>query len=121
MSDNGLRNINSGLIGYASGGVTANTVGSSKVSSSIGGKGDLESLVDVADSLGYDVSLHTDYVNITELQYSSVFNLAPAKHISGRYMTHTIVDFQTMSIDQLNEHIGGLSQLLGVELAEQSL
>jgi len=97
MSDNGLRNINSGLIGYASGGVTANTVGSSKVSSSIGGKGDLESLVDVADSLGYDVSLHTDYVNITELQYSSVFNLAPAKHISGRYMTHTIVDFQTMS------------------------
>ncbi len=97
MNTAGLSNINSGLLGYRSGGLTASKIGSSSVSRKIGGKSDMKSLVQTADSYGYDVSFITDYTNITELQFNALFNLAPAKHISGKYLTYEIKDYQTIN------------------------
>ncbi len=96
----GIDNINSGLLGYRNGGITAGRVGDSKVSDNIGGRNDLKSLLEVADSYGYDVSFSTDYSYITNLQYNSLFNPAPAKHISGKYYSYTINNYQT--IDTFN-------------------
>ncbi|MBN2299758.1 MAG: hypothetical protein JXC31_01080 [Acholeplasmataceae bacterium] len=98
MNDLGIKNINSGIIGYRSGGVTAGTVGKSSVSSGIGGKSDMRSLVEIASGYDYDISFYTDYTYITELQYNSLFNLAPAKHISGKYNAYTIKDYQTIDL-----------------------
>ena len=97
LYESGLTNINSGLLGYTAGGVTAGEVMDSKISSKIGGKSDMLSLLELANTLEYDVSLYTDYINITELQSSSLFTPTPAKHISGRYMVNQIVDYQTIN------------------------
>ena len=99
-NDQGLSNINTGLIGYRSGGVTAGRIGDSSISSSIGGKAGMKSLLETASSYGYDVSLSTDYAYITELQFNSLFNPSPAKHISGQYFSYTINNYQT--IDTFN-------------------
>ena len=96
----GIDNINSGLLGYRNGGITAGRVGDSKVSDNIGGRNDLKSLLEVADSYGYDVSFSTDYSYITNLQYNSLFNPSPAKHVSGKYYSYTINNYQT--IDTFN-------------------
>lgn len=121
LFDNNLRNINSGLIGYTSGGVTAGGIGDSNVSGSIGGKSGMKSLLEVASEFGYDVSFQTDYINTTELQDNSLFSPAPAKHISGKYMVNQILDYQTINeyyytrfdkaIDWLNKDVNYTNNL----------
>lgn len=101
FNEAGISNINSGLLGYRSGGITACRVGDSKVSNSIGGKNGMNSLLEKASLYGYDVSFTTDYGYINELQYSPIFNVSPAKHINGRYYEFTILDYQTISVFNL--------------------
>jgi hypothetical protein len=66
IMDNGITNINSGLLGWADGGITLGDPRDTDFTSQIGRKGEFEDLIYKYSELGVDISLAQDYYYINE-------------------------------------------------------
>ncbi|MCR5737903.1 MAG: hypothetical protein K6G64_09660 [Eubacterium sp.] len=84
VSDNGISNINSGLIGWQSGGETLSKPNSTSFSSTIGSEGNFSDVMGALKDKGIDVSFSREFVTINE-DMISYYNNA-AKHLSTQYM-----------------------------------
>ena len=82
--DDGISNINSGLIGWQSGGQTLAKPNSTKFSGSIGKKGAFESLMSDFNKKNVDISFSREFTTINE-DMVSYYNNA-AKHLNTRYL-----------------------------------
>lgn len=89
LYQNDVNNINAGLYGYQSGGVTLGRKSRPNWNGAIGSKGAFEDLVEAMNLLGIDVSLAQDYTTIYEEQMGLIGNAT--KHISGWYIA--LIDF----------------------------
>ena len=66
FTENGVDNINSGLLGWQDGGITLGHPGELDFSRQIGRKRDFESLIEEYNSVGIDISFSQDYYMINE-------------------------------------------------------
>ena len=82
--DDGISNINSGLIGWQSGGQTLAKPNSTKFSNSIGKKGAFESLMSDFNKKNVDISFSREFTTINE-DMVSYYNNA-AKHLNTQYL-----------------------------------
>ncbi|MBN2795609.1 MAG: hypothetical protein JXR88_09400 [Clostridia bacterium] len=115
LSSQGIENINSGLMGWQEGGITAGKPWESNWSRAIGTKGEFKSLV----SSNYDISFDQDYLKFNAEQASEV-NKA-IKHINNWYVTLTEVDDEpitefnfakpSVSVDWLKRQLKDLKDL----------
>lgn len=85
LSENGVKNINSGLIGWQSGGETLSKPYSTSFSGDIGTEGDFESLMADMAKKNIDVSFSREFVTINE-DMISYYNNA-TKHINSQYLS----------------------------------
>lgn len=83
LHDDGITNINSGLLGFQSGGVTLGRVGRPNFSRSIGTAGQFRSAIQNLGELGIDVSLAQDYARINREQMNLSGNAS--KHVNSWY------------------------------------
>ncbi|PII02151.1 DUF5696 domain-containing protein [Acholeplasma laidlawii] len=83
LQNEGVYNINSGLLGYQKGGVTLGRKSSPNWSDSIGSKSKFTQTVKYLNELGIDVSLHQDYTTIYSENMFLIDNAM--KHIGGWY------------------------------------
>lgn len=84
LSD-GVGNINTGLIGWQSGGETLSKPYSTKFSSAVGKKGEFEDLMSEFKEKNIDISFSRQFTTINE-DMISYYNNA-AKHLNTRYLT----------------------------------
>lgn len=91
IMDNGVTNINSGLLGWADGGITLGDPRDTDYTAEIGRKRDFENLVEDYLNEGVDISLSQDYFWINEeiMRYQN----NAAKHTNGWYATKFIWDY----------------------------
>ncbi len=85
LNHNGINNINSGLIGWQSGGETQAKPYSTSFSGKIGSEGDFEDLMAEFKERGIDISFSRDFTMINE-DMISYYNNA-AKHLNTQYLT----------------------------------
>lgn len=85
LQNDGIRNINSGIIGWQKGGETLTRPDKLKFTGSIGRKGTFEKLIDKYNELGIDVSFARETSTINN-KMTSYFNVA-AKHINTWYLS----------------------------------
>ncbi|MFQ9514579.1 MAG: DUF5696 domain-containing protein [Eubacterium sp.] len=83
--DGGVTNINSGLIGWQSGGETLSKPYSTKFSSSVGKEGDFEDLMAEFQKKNVDISFSREFTTINETMISYYNNAA--KHLNTKYLT----------------------------------
>ena len=81
---NGVKNINSGIIGWQSGGETLSKPYSTSFSGSIGKRGDFENLMAEFAEQGVDISFSREFTTINE-DMISYYNNA-AKHLNTKYL-----------------------------------
>lgn len=84
LLEDGISNINSGLIGWQSGGQTLSKPNSTSFSSSIGKEGDFEDLMSDFKKKNIDISFSRDFTSINE-DMVSYYNNA-AKHMNTQYL-----------------------------------
>ncbi len=85
LNNNGVHNINAGLIGWQSGGETQAKPYSTSFSGSVGSESDFEELMKDFDKRGIDISFSRDFTMINE-DMISYYNNA-AKHLNTQYLT----------------------------------
>ncbi len=84
LNENGIANINSGLIGWQSGGETLSKPNSTSFSSTVGSEGTFEDMMKDMKDKGVDVSFSREFISINE-EMVSYYNNA-AKHLCTQYM-----------------------------------
>ncbi|MCI9566012.1 MAG: hypothetical protein HFG30_08450 [Eubacterium sp.] len=84
LSKDGIRNINSGLIGWQSGGETMAKPNSTSISGNVGSKSEFEDLMTKYAEKGIDISLSREFTTINE-DMISYYNNA-AKHLNTKYL-----------------------------------
>ncbi len=84
LNENEVYKINSGLLGWSSGGITSGHPGLTEWSSSIGSKSAYQALIELSSSYGYDVSFSQNYVDIHKDQVN--FDTSAARHINSWYL-----------------------------------
>lgn len=80
----GITNVNSGLIGWQSGGETLAKPYSTKVASDVGGKGGIKDVIAEFKEKGIDISLSREFVTINETMINYYNNAA--KHLNTKYL-----------------------------------
>lgn len=85
INENGIPNINSGLIGWQNGGETLSKPYSTSFSGTIGSQGDFEDTMKNLKDKGVDVSFSREFVTINE-DMITYYNNA-AKHLCTQYLT----------------------------------
>jgi hypothetical protein len=88
LHDQNIENISSGLLGWASGGITSGHPGTTEWSGSIGSKSAFTNLIELASGFGYDVSFSQDYVNIHKTQVN--YSTSAARHINSWYIEYRL-------------------------------
>ena len=83
IDSKGVKNVNGGLLGWNSGGLTLGRPDKVKFINKIGSKGQFESLIEYADNLGFDISFSQDYYKINDVQIGKYKNAV--KHINDWY------------------------------------
>ena len=83
LKSSGIYNINSGLLGYQSGGLTLGRKSSPNWSNRIGSKSKFTKVIDQLSRQGIDISLHQDYTTIYSENMFLIDNAM--KHIGGWY------------------------------------
>ncbi len=83
LSQEGVENINAGLLGWQKGGVTLASPNRTNFNSSIGSRREFEDLISFARSSGITLSFAQDYLKITDGQVGLSRNVA--RHASGFY------------------------------------
>lgn len=91
IMENGVVNINSGLLGWADGGITLGDPRDTDYTREIGTKREFETLISTFNEMGVDISLSQDYFWINEeiMRYQN----NGAKHTNGWYATKFIWDY----------------------------
>ncbi|MCR5703502.1 MAG: hypothetical protein K6G85_02670, partial [Eubacterium sp.] len=84
ISDNGIVNINSGMIGWQNGGEILSKPYSTSFSSTVGSEGTFEDVMKAMKDKGIDLSFSREFVTINE-EMINYYNNA-AKHLSTQYM-----------------------------------
>ena len=84
LLDDGISNINSGLIGWQSGGQTLAKPNSTKFSGSIGKQGEFEDLMADFNKKNVDISFSREFTSINETMLSYYNNAA--KHMNTQYL-----------------------------------
>ncbi len=84
LHEDGVFNINSGLLGWQSGGITSGHPGKTEWSNAIGSKSSFMDLIETATALGYDVSLSQDYIKIHRDQVN--YETSAARHVNSWYL-----------------------------------
>jgi hypothetical protein len=84
LSEAGIHNVSSGLLGWQEGGITSGHPGEVKWSNAIGSKSAFTKLITDAKAFGYDVSFSQDYVRIHRDQIN--FATGAARHINSWYI-----------------------------------
>lgn len=90
LKNNGIANINSGLLGYQDGGVTLGKPNKIDYDGSIGSKREFKDTIKELSDLGIDVSLSQNFIRINDKQISLSGN--SIKHVSSWYTTYYLFD-----------------------------
>lgn len=80
----GIKNINTGLIGWQSGGETLSKPNSTSISSSVGSKSEFKDLMDKYAKQGVDISFSREFTTINEDMLGYYGNAA--KHLNTKYL-----------------------------------
>lgn len=84
LTGKGIKNINTGLVGWQSGGETMSKPNSTSVSGSVGSKSELKELMTKYAKQGIDISFSREFTTINE-DMISYYNNA-AKHLNTKYL-----------------------------------
>lgn len=84
LTKDGIKNINSGLIGWQSGGETLSKPNSTSISGSVGSKSELKDLMSKYAEKGIDISFSREFTTINEDMISYYDNAA--KHLNTKYL-----------------------------------
>jgi len=96
LNTDGISNINSGLLGWQSGGITNGHPGTTEFSGAIGSSGAFKSLLSLASSYGYDVSFSQNYAQINRLQVN--YESSAARHMNSWYIENRVSNDYPISI-----------------------
>lgn len=91
LNSNNVKNINSSLFGWQDGGVSTSNPGKADFNSNAGGKKGFQSVVDLAETLGYDISFQTQYGMINGAQFNAVGAYC-VKALSRDYSSFVVSD-----------------------------
>jgi len=129
LHDDGVLNINSGLLGWQDGGMILSSPKDMDFTNSIGSKSDFKDLLATAESLGYDVSLAQDFVRINDDMMTLRGNAV--KHLNGKYYQYNLFHAQTVqseylvkpeyAIDWLHDHVNEVQKLGGTSITVNGL
>lgn len=109
LHSNGVKNVNSGLLGWQEGGMILSSPKDHDFSGSIGSKGDFKDVFEEANSLGYDVSFVNDYAFINSDMAS--FYRDAVKHVSGQYYYKQLLNPQTVNEYVLSDPLDAIDWL----------
>ncbi len=84
LHDQSIFRINSGLLGWAAGGITSGHPGKTEWSDAIGSKSAYQALIKLSTEYGYDVSFSQNYIDIHKDQVS--FDASAARHVNSWYL-----------------------------------
>ena len=129
LHDDGVLNINGGLLGWQSGGVVLSSPDDMDFTNTIGSKSTYEDLVSNMSALGYDISLSQDFVTINNDMMTLRGNAV--KHANGMYYTYNLLSAQTileaylakpeLALDWLSEYTEKIVDLGGNSITVDGL
>ena len=92
----GIKNINSGLLGWQAGGITNGHPGTTNFSSAIGSSAAFKSLLELASSYDYDVSFSQNYAAINKKQVN--YQTSAARHMNSWYIETRVSNDYPISV-----------------------
>jgi hypothetical protein len=114
----GVANINSGLLGWADGGITRANPSVTRFNGSVGSSSDVEALASYAQTIGIDISLQSNYFNVAQESINPNDNAL--KHASNWYSELNTQDYPvalyyyirpTKSVLWMSDHVDDFTKL----------
>jgi hypothetical protein len=96
LDTDGIKNINSGLLGWQAGGITNGHPGTTNFSSAIGSSSAFKSLLELASAYDYDVSFSQNYAAINKKQVN--YQTSAARHMNSWYIETRVSNDYPISV-----------------------